>query len=112
MYEAAKMDGANEGQVFTRIYVPMSMSVFGVIALLTFTGNWSDLMWPSMVLKNTEFQTFPIIINRMLNAVEGGRVDYAMALSMSVMAMIPTLLVFMIFQKQLSKGLVYEGIKG
>lgn len=112
LHEAAKIDGANEGQIFLKIYIPMSSSVYGVIALLTFTGNWSDLMWPSMVLKTTPYQTFPVIINRMLNAVEGGGVDYSMALSMSVMAMIPTLLVFMLFQKQLSKGLVYDGIKG
>ena len=112
MYEAGKIDGANEGQLLLRIYVPMSASVFGVIALLTFTANWSDLMWPSMILKNTDAQTFPIIINRMLGAVENGGVDYSMALAMSAMAMAPTLIVFILFQKQLSKGLVYEGIKG
>lgn len=112
MVEAAKIDGAPPLRIFMQVIMPLSFSVFGVIAILVFTSTWNDYMWPMMVLKDIEDQTFPIIVSSMTNYTSGGRVDYTISLAMSVIASLPTLLIFLLFQKQMQKGLVFGGLKG
>ena len=112
MYEAAKVDGANVFTIFLKVFLPISFSVFGVIAILNFVGTWNDFMWPYMVLKEKAVMTFPIIINSLMDGSSGGAVDYATSLSMSVIASVPTFILFAFFQKQVSSGLVFTGIKG
>lgn len=113
LYEASKIDGSNAFSTYFRVYVPLSLPMFGVVALLVFLGNWNDLLWPSMVLKDTEFQTFSIIINRMLGTVSTGvGVGYPVTLALSLLSIIPTIIVFLIFEKQLVKGIAFGGVKG
>lgn len=112
LYEAAAVDGANAFTIFGRIFLPISYSVFGVIAIMTFVTSWNDFMWPFMVLKEKPVMTFPIIISSMMDGTSGGAVDYPTSLAMSVLASIPTFILFAFFQKQVSAGLVFSGIKG
>lgn len=112
MFDAARIDGASELRIFTSMVVPLSKSVFGVIALFTFTGLWNDFFWSMLVLKSTTLFTMPLLINKLLNtASTSGRVDIAMSLAMSMIASLPTITVYALFQKQMEKGLVFSGIK-
>lgn len=79
---------------------------------MTFVTSWNDFMWPFMVLKEKPVMTFPIIISSMMDGTSGGAVDYPTSLAMSVLASIPTFILFAFFQKQVSAGLVFSGIKG
>jgi len=112
MFDAARIDGASELRIFTSMVIPLSKSVFGVIALLTFNGLWNDFFWSMLVLKDTTKYTMPLLINKLLNtASTTGRVDIAMSLAMSMIAAIPTILMYALCQKQMEKGLVFSGIK-
>lgn len=92
--------------------VPLSYSVFGIITILVFTGNWNDIMWPTMVLSDTKVQTFSVVINRMMGNIVNGALDYPLVLAMSAIAALPTFILFAFFQKQMTKGLVFSGVKG
>lgn len=110
--EAGTVDGASNLFIYFKLIIPISLPVFGVIAILVFTGAWNDFFWPNMVLESEKNWTFPIVIQRYMNYNSGGRVDYSLSLAMSVIATIPTFILFLFFQKQMTKGLVFGGIKG
>ena len=111
MFEAADVDGASRMRIFVQIYVPMSLPAFSVIAMFTFVGQWNNFFWPFMLLKDTDKMTFPIVIQQLMNA-NAGKVDFATAMSMSVLVSIPTLILFGGFQKQLTNGLALGALKG
>lgn len=112
LVEAARIDGASEYSIYFRMIIPLSYSVFGIITILVFTGNWNDIMWPTMVLSDTKVQTFSVVINRMMGNIVNGSLDYPLVLAMSAIAALPTFILFAFFQKQMTKGLVFSGVKG
>ena len=110
--EAAKIDGAGYFRVYSHLVIPLSMPVFAVIAITSFVGSWNDYFWPFMVLKDVRMWTFPVVVKEMMSTTSGGKPDYTLGLAMSVMATIPTFFIFLFFQKQLTRGLVFSGLKG
>ena len=112
LVEAARIDGASEYSIYFRMIVPLSYSVFGIITILVFTGNWNDIMWPTMVLSDTKVQTFSVVINRMMGNIVNGALDYPLVLAMSAIAALPTFILFAFFQKQMTKGVVFSGVRG
>jgi multiple sugar transport system permease protein len=112
VFEAGKIDGASDVRILANIVLPISKPVFGVITMFTFIGSWNDFFWPTLVLKSEDNWTFTIKIFNLINSgTSGGAVDYPTSLAMSLIAAIPTILVFAFFQKQLQKGMVWSGLK-
>ncbi len=60
MFEAARMDGANEMQTFLRIGLPLSQSILGVVAVMHILSTWNDLIWPIVTLSNQNLMTLTI----------------------------------------------------
>lgn len=111
--EAARVDGAGELRIFGQLYIPLSVPIFSVVTMLTFTGAWNEFFWPSLVLTQEPYMTLPIIINALMNAPgSSGLKDYPMSMAMSIIAAVPIFIVFLVFQKYLTKGLIFTGLKG
>lgn len=111
--EAARVDGASELRIFFQLYVPLSVPIFSVVAMLTFTGAWNEFFWPSLVLNQEPYMTLPVIINALMNAPgSSGLRDYPLSMAMSVIAAVPIFIVFLFFQKYLTEGMVFTGLKG
>lgn len=107
--EAAIMDGANEPQVLTRIMLPLSLPSLAVLATLQFTWIWNDFLWPVIFTRSDEMRT--IMVG--LVALKGEySVAYGSQASMAIFASIPTLLVFIFFQKYFIRGLTLGSVKG
>jgi len=111
-FDSGKVDGASDFRMFKELVLPMSYSVFGVIAMLLFLASWNDFFWPYLVLKEENNFTFNLIIQKLSTVAGGQYIDYPVTLSMAVISSIPTLMVFALFQKQLERGLIWSGIKG
>lgn len=106
--EAARIDGCSDLGIFTRIILPLSRPVLITVAIFTFNGSWAEFLWPYLILKDKELFTVPIQIFRMKNA--GFLMDqYVIVL---FFAMIPSMLMFLLFQKQIMRGVTLGGIKG
>ena len=111
--EAARVDGASEMRIFFQLYVPLSVPIFSVVAMLTFIGAWNEFFWPSLVLNQEPNMTLPVIINALMNAPgSSGLKDYPMSMAMSVIAAVPIFIVFLFFQRYLTQGLAFTGLKG
>jgi ABC-type glycerol-3-phosphate transport system permease component len=60
MFEAARIDGANELQILIRIGIPLSQSILGVVAIMHILSTWNDLVWPLVTLSSDKLMTLTI----------------------------------------------------
>jgi multiple sugar transport system permease protein len=109
---AAKIDGANVFQVFAKILLPLCSPVIIYVGIATFLGNWNDFMGPLLYLYNEEHYTLAIgIYNKFMGSGNG---EYLANLEMAtgMLLLIPPLILFIFFQKQLIQGVATTGLKG
>jgi ABC-type sugar transport system, permease component len=106
--EAAKLDGCNIGQTFVRIMLPLVRS--GMVALGIFTALFAfkDLMWPMIVNTNSNAATLSSALAKIQGAYS---VDYPELMAASVLAIVPMLILYVIFQKQFIEGVATSGGK-
>lgn len=106
--EAARIDGCSDLGIFRKIILPLSIPVVTTVAIFTFNGSWAEFLWPYLVLKDKSLYTVPVQIYRMKSA--GFLMDqYVIVL---LFAMLPSLIMFLLFQKQIMHGVSLGGIKG
>ena len=107
--EAAILDGANEWQILTRIAVPLSLSALVVLATLQFTWIWNDFLWPLIFTQSDEKRTIMIGI---VNLRGQYTVAWGVQGALSLIASLPTILIFLFFQRYFIKGMSMGAVKG
>ena len=106
--EAAIVDGAGEWSVLLRVIVPLSLPALAVLATLQFTWIWNDFLWPLVFTRSEEAKT----VMAGINALKGQyNVAWASQAAMSVIASIPTIVVFIVFQRFFIAGLTLGAVK-
>lgn len=107
--EAAKVDGATHWQVFWEVIMPLARPGLIALAIITYLGNYQSFFWP-LIMLNDE-QLFPMSVGMLaLDSSYGRQTELIMAAT--VMNVVPLIIVFVAFQKQLVKGLQLGGVKG
>ena len=107
--EAALLDGCNRYQIFWKIMLPLTKP--GIVSLVIFTAKfaWYDFMWPLIVNTSPKMMT----LGPALSTLQGQyTTKYPMQMAGAVMAVIPIIVLFFIFQKQFIEGVAQSGIKG
>jgi len=107
--EAAEIDGASKWQVFWNVIMPMSRPGLITLAIFTFMGNYRGFFWPLVMLKSTYRYTLPIGL-LFFDSSEGQETTLLMAAV--TMSVVPMILVFVLLQKRLIKGIQLGGVKG
>ncbi len=109
VFDAARVDGVSEFGLFWSIGLPLVRPALAALGIFAFIGNWNAFLWPLIVSKSAEMRTVPVGI-----ALFSGEAGTAWNLIMaaSALAIVPVLLVFFIFQKQIIEGVVLTGVKG
>ena len=107
--EAAIIDGANEGQILLRVMLPLSLPALAVLATLQFTWIWNDFLWPLIFTQSDAKRTIMVGIITMRGQYS---VAWGVQGAMSVIASIPTLLIFVFFQRYFIRGLTLGAVKG
>lgn len=107
LLEAAKIDGAPNRTILTRIMLPLSVPVISTITILTVNSVWMDFFWPYMVLKDQAHWTIIVAIFNL-------RASTPMDLQFIALtfAVLPPILLFLFFQKYIMQGYTFSGIKG
>lgn len=108
LIDAARIDGFTEFQIFWKIAVPLVKPALAALCIFTFLGNWNAYIWPLIVVRSEEMRTLPVGI-AFFSSESGSAFHLIMAAA--ALATIPVILVFLIFQKQIIKGIVLTGIK-
>lgn len=108
LIEAARLDGASEWAIFARIVVPLVRPALAALGVFTFLASWNDYLWPLVAINDLDKSTLPLALS-FFSAAHATRYDLVMAAA--TMAVIPVLVVFLIFQRQIVKALVLTGMK-
>lgn len=108
LIEAATLDGCGDFRVFYKIILPLSMPIVAVICIFAVTAAWSDFLLPFLVLSNSGKDTVMLRLFQFRTA-KSNDVDVIRAIVFSI---IPPIIIFTIFQKQITQSVVSAGIKG
>jgi len=106
---SARIDGASEWKIFTKIIIPNAKPAIATLAIFSFMWRWNDYIWPLISIFSPKKYTLQLAIANLTG--EFGT-DYTSALAISVFSMIPMLIIFITFQKQFIQGTVDSGMKG
>ncbi len=107
--EAALMDGAGRFRIYWSIVLPLCKPVIATVAVLQFLSRWGDLLWPVMAVRGEEFATLPLAMQTFFGQFPR---QWGDVMAFAVMATVPTLLLFIVFQRWFVKSAISSGIKG
>ena len=109
LYESAKLDGCSNLRFIVRILLPLTKSAIGAMSVYTFINAWNMYMWPLLVAGSQEMRTVQIGIS-MLDNTDAQSITLMMAGVVSVI--IPSMIIFVVGQKQLIRGMFSGAVKG
>ncbi|MET7321560.1 carbohydrate ABC transporter permease [Streptomyces sp. NPDC005549] len=107
LLDAASMDGASPMRTLCSIVLPISRPILGVVSIFAIVGVWKDFLWPMLTLPDPARQTLNVGIYSLSNGVPVNVLIAALT-----MASLPTLLIFLVFQRNIMSGLTAGGLKG
>ena len=109
LYESAKLDGCGNLRFIVKILIPLTKSAIGAMAVYTFINAWNMYMWPLLVTGSEEMRTVQIGIS-MLNSVDAQSITLMMAGVVAII--VPSMVIFIVGQKQLISGMFSGAVKG
>jgi len=107
--EAARIDGLNEFQIWWTVAMPLVTPAISALAIFVFLGNWTAFIWPLIVTNDPNLYTLPVGLTTF--SVEQS-VEWELIMTGAALATIPTLIVFLVFQRYIIRGVVMTGLKG
>ncbi|WP_159886241.1 carbohydrate ABC transporter permease [Paenibacillus puerhi] len=107
--EAAKIDGAGYFKIFWKIVLPLSKPILATVGIIKFIWSWNDYQNPLIFLIKQELYPIPLGLQLFRNDYAD---NYSVIMMASLAAIIPLVLIFIILQKQVIKGISLGGVKG
>ena len=104
--EAARIDGKSEIGIFTKIIIPLSKPIIMVVSIFTIVASWGNFMWPFLILKKETTQPVAVMLYNMQSQLS---VDKYMVVMM--LSIIPPLVIFFCFSRQIMGGMTIGGVK-
>jgi len=105
--EAARMDGANDFQVFWKVYLPLSLPALATVGTFEFVGNWNNLFQPLIYMTSEDM--FPITVGLASTLSKEG--NFGIEMAGATLSFLPTFLIFLFFQKYFTEGIQLTGLK-
>lgn len=105
---AAKIDGANEIYIIKNIIFPISKPVLVVLAIFTFLSNWNSFLFPFLFTNSEEMFTLPVGLAFFFGKQS---IDWGQLMAGASIAAIPMIIIYLIFKKQIIKGMLYGALK-
>ena len=109
LIDSGRLDGCTNLQIFSRIILPVSKPVILATSILVMNHAWSDFFWPFLILEEDRLQTVIVKIYNM-SGPQGFTVDQTLVAT--TFAIVPPVLLFLVFQKYIMTGFTLSGIKG
>ncbi|TYB96671.1 MAG: carbohydrate ABC transporter permease [Kosmotoga sp.] len=106
--EAARMDGAGEIKIFTKIFLPLGKPAMAALAIFTFTQSWDDFLWPLVITSDNTMRTMQLGLEVFKSRYTTNWGPLMAATSLSV---IPVVIIFLLFQRYFTDTALTSGIK-
>lgn len=107
--EAAMIDGSGWWGIFGRMILPLCMPIVATISILAFLRFWNDFSFALVFINTQALKTLPLSLSLFS---DGFGTDYALTMGAMAIAVIPTIVAYLILQEQIMKGMVAGSIKG
>ncbi|MFJ8820869.1 carbohydrate ABC transporter permease [Streptomyces sp. NPDC102467] len=107
LLDSARIDGAGPVRVLVSVVLPLSRPVLAVVSIFAVVGVWKDFLWPLLVLPDPARQPVTVALNRLAEFMPANQLLAGM-----VMASVPLLALFLIFQRHIISGLTAGSLKG
>ncbi|KIF72969.1 ABC transporter permease [Streptomyces sp. 150FB] len=107
LLDSARIDGAGTLRVLVSVVLPLSRPVLAVVSIFAVVGVWKDFLWPMLVLPDPARQPITVALNRLSTDMPANQLLAGM-----VMASVPLLVLFLIFQRSVVAGLTAGSVKG
>ncbi|HIX47807.1 MAG TPA: carbohydrate ABC transporter permease [Candidatus Mediterraneibacter caccavium] len=109
LLEAARIDGLSEYGIYAKIALPLSKASATTLVIFSFVTIWNDYMGPMIYFNSEKYKTIQLGIKMFIGQYS---TEYGLVMAVSVMALLPVLIIFLIGQKQFVQGIASSGIKG
>ena len=109
--EAAKIDGCGYFRIYYQIFLPLMKGALMTQVILWFMGIWNDYLAPTIFIQDEQWFTLQVVI-RSFNSYYAVNSDYPLIMAASVLAILPTLLLFFFFQRFIIESMAISGVKG
>ncbi|WP_247643002.1 carbohydrate ABC transporter permease [Acholeplasma laidlawii] len=109
--EAARVDGSSEFRTFNQIVLPIIKPALSVQFIFAFVASWNNLFIPSLIIQDGNKRTLPIIIAQ-LGVSDPKNFDQGARFMLMFLAIIPTVIIYLIFSKYIIKGTTAGSVKG
>jgi multiple sugar transport system permease protein len=109
LLDAARIDGAGHFKLYWKVVLPLSRPALAALAILTFQFWWSAFFWPLIVISTPSLYTLPLGLALFQ---EQHRTVWNLIMAGSVLAAIPLIVIFLVFQRQFVRGISLQGMKG
>jgi multiple sugar transport system permease protein len=108
--DAARIDGANAWQVFSRIVLPLSQPVLAALAIFAFRSAWNDFLWPLIAVNKPEMFPLPVALALLRSAYSAE--SYGPIMAGAALSALPLLVVFVVANRRIVEGVRLSGLKG
>ncbi|MFE7266306.1 carbohydrate ABC transporter permease [Streptomyces sp. NPDC057592] len=109
LLESARIDGSGELRTFYQVVLPCVRPQLGALVIFTFMAQWNSFIWPLLMLNSEDKYTVPVALNTLTGL---SHVDYSGLMLGSLLATLPLMLLFLLFQRQFVAGLLGGAVKG
>jgi multiple sugar transport system permease protein len=109
LLDAARIDGASEFAIWWRIALPLARPVLAATGIFTFIYAWEDFFWPLIIISSPDHYTVPL---GLALYVVRNRTSWDIVMAGSVLATLPMILIFAVFQRHFIRGIAITGLKG
>lgn len=107
VFDAARVDGASEWRILTRLIVPMGRPIIITATLIAFVFGWNNFLWPLIVTDSNSKQVLTVSIAALQSAISQ---QWNLVLAASLVALVPLLVIFAVFQKQIVRSIQLSGV--
>jgi multiple sugar transport system permease protein len=109
LLDAARIDGATEFTIFSRIVLPLSTPALAALGIFTFMWNWDDFLWPLVIIDDPTLYTLPLGLAQLRGRFG---TDVGSMMAGNILAILPVLIVFLLAQRRFIEGITLTGLKG
>lgn len=109
LLEAARLDGAGEWRIFSRIVMPLCGPPLATLGILTFLASWNNFLWPLVSAQTEEMYTLPVALS--LYSTGQNATNYGLLLAGSVLVIAPIIVLFVFLQRWFIRGVATTGLK-
>ena len=109
LIDSARIDGCGLFRIYYSIFMPLSKAAIASIGIFTFIQSWNAFLWPFISIMTKEMFTLPVGVPTFTDAYTP---DYSIPMTVNMIASLPAIAAFLLFQKQIIQGIKFTGIKG